>query len=175
MAELDYENLLTRLKGLDEEINLTFEGNDRYYMIVAGGSALVLQKFRETATHDIDVIYSSSELFPFLEKYDINTNVSAYINSFPYNFEDRAVLLFKGLIIDFYAVSLEDVVIAKLNAMRPPNIIDISSEHVLSQLNWELLELLATDGNEAKASALNDNNYSVFLDAFRDYERRFRP
>ena len=175
MAALGYGDLLARLKGLDEEANLSLEGNDRYYMIVAGGSALVLQKFRVTATHDIDAIYSSNELFPFLEKYDINTNVSAYINSFPYNFEDRAVLLHNGRKIDFYAASLEDIVIAKLNAMRPPNIADISSEHVLSQLDWELLEMLATDENEAKASALNDKNYNIFLDAYDDYVRRFRP
>ena len=54
MAELFYGNLLARLESLDEEINLTFDGEDRYYMIIAGGSALVLQKYRETATHDID-------------------------------------------------------------------------------------------------------------------------
>ena len=78
MPELTHDEMMERLKRLDEEADLTFEGNNRYHIIIAGGSALVLQRYRDTATHDIDAIYSSHELFPLLEKYDINTRVSTF-------------------------------------------------------------------------------------------------
>jgi len=175
MLKLLHDDLLARLKGLDEEVALTLDGDDRYYMIIVGGSALVLRRLRDTATHDIDVVSNSKELFPYLDKYDINTRVEAYINCFPYNFEDRVEMLHKGRRIDFYTVSLEDAVIAKLYAMRPQDALDISSEQVLGKLDWALLDKLATDSGEAQASALNERSYSIFLDAYADYARRHRP
>ena len=175
MLMLSFEDLLSRLRQLDEDAYLMSDSDVRYYMVIVGGSALILQKCRTNATQDIDSISFSKELYPLLEKYDINARVQAYINCFPLNYEDRLIPVLNGRKVDFYTASLEDVVIAKLYASRSVDIFDITSDEVLQSLNWEKLRHLATDDDEAKASRLNDSNYSVFLDAYKEYERRYNP
>ena len=175
MLELSFDNMLMRLHQLDEDAYLLYDSNIRFHIIIVGGSALILQKYRMTATHDIDSISVSKELWPLLEKYDINMRAQAYINSFPYNHEDRLVLIMSGKKIDVYSISLEDVIIAKLYASRPIDISDITSQEVLNKIDWEKLKHLATDENEAWASRQNDNNYQVFLDAYKAYERKYNP
>ena len=175
MFELSYDDLLMRLRQLDEDAYLLYNTDTRYHIIIVGGSALILQKYRTNATQDIDAISASKELYPILEKYDINTRVQAYINSFPLNYEDRLNLVLAGKRVDVYTLSLEDVVIAKLYASRPLDIADITSREVIDSIDWEKLKHLATDENEAWASRLNDNNYSIFLDAYNDYERMYKP
>ena len=64
-----------------------------YKMIVVGGSGLILLGTISRATRDIDAIDASPEIQHLLAKYDANLRVSTYINNFPYNFEDRLVLL----------------------------------------------------------------------------------
>ena len=144
--------MLSRLQHLDEDAYLLFDSDIRFSIIIVGGSALILQKYRINATQDIDSIAVSKELYPLLEKYDINTRVQAYINSFPYNFEDRLVLVFKGRKVDAYTASLEDVVVAKLYASRSVDIFDITEDEVLRSIDWDKLEYLATDETEAWSS-----------------------
>lgn len=175
MINLDYNSIYERLVRLDEDAGLLFDTDTRYQIIVVGGSSLVLQRLGKTATQDIDSIDVSKELSPLLEKYDINTYAEAYINNFPYNYEDRLILLFEGNNVNVYVMSLEDVVISKLCASRPPDIIDITAPDVIAHLNWDILHHLATDEYEAKASALNDRNYNIFKDAYYDYVKEYKP
>ena len=175
MEKFSYSELIDRLKRLDEEASFTLTTADRCHVVIVGGSALILQKHLETSTHDIDAISASRELFSLLEKYDINTRVQAYINNFPYNYEDRLVPIFTGRKVDYFTVSLEDIVVAKLYASRPQDIIDISSEDVLNQIDWSLLEKLVVDSDEARASALNDQNYNSLLAAYASYAERYKP
>jgi hypothetical protein len=123
----------------------------------------------------MDAISVSPALISLLEKYDINCRAQTYINNFPYNFEDRLVLMMRGKKIDFYLASLEDIVIAKLCSMRKVDKTDIESEAVLMKVNWELLETLALGENEAKASALNERAYNDFKSNYFDYIRRLKP
>ena len=145
-------------------------------MIVVGGSALILLNSISRATHDIDAINVPRDLIDLLDKYDINTQAETYINNFPYNFETRLVPIeMETRKIRFYTASLEDIVIAKLCSVRDTDRSDLVEETILRTLNWELLDYLATDEDELKASILNDWRYADFKANYDDYVRRFSP
>lgn len=170
------DDLIERLKQLDEEASLMFDQAERLHLIIVGGGALVLMEIIPRSTHDIDVLDASKQLMELIQHYDINTKVQTYINNFPYNYEDRIQRLdIDGKIIDFFTASLEDIVIAKLYSIRDTDWEDITSSYVLDRLDWEILHSLAINEDEAKASAINETRYREFLDSFTEYERRFRP
>lgn len=177
MHSMIKDELIQRLKDLDEEASLLFDRNvERFHLIIVGGGALVLMDVIPRGTHDIDVIDASHNLQSIMEKYDINTRVQTFINNFPYNYEDRIRRLdIDGKIIDFFTASLEDIVIAKLYSHRDTDYMDIISPDVVNQLDWDLLRRLATADDEARSSTLNERGYQEFLNSFYDYERRFRP
>lgn len=176
MPDMLREDLLERLDRLDEDASLMFDGNERFHLVVVGGSALILLERITRATHDVDAISVSREILELLEKYDINCRVQAYSSNFPYNYEDRLVPLhIGGRKIDFYTASLEDIVIAKLYSARATDIRDVESEKVVEAIDWKLLEKLAIEEDEARASALNDRCYADFKANYDDYIRRFRP
>lgn len=136
---------------------------------------MILLETISRVTHDIDALDVSPEIWELLQKYDINTMVQAYLNNFPYNYEDRLTPLpIKGRRIDFYTASLEDIVIAKLYSARATDKRDIENESVLRTLDWDLLEHLATAEDEAYASALNDRCYAEFKSSYDEYVRRYR-
>ena len=176
MDELQKKDLLKRLARLDEDVDLLFDDERRFLMVIVGGSALILLEVIPRTTHDIDVLSVPSEIVDLLEKYDMNTQVQSYINHFPYNYEDRLVALpVKGRRIDFYTASLEDIVIAKLYSLRDQDKDDIESPAVLRALDWDLLEHLATAEEEAYSSALNDRRYQDFRASYDEYVRRCHP
>ena len=51
------------------------DNNDRYQMVIVGGSAFILLGKLTRATHDIDALSVPKELYGLLGKYDINTDV----------------------------------------------------------------------------------------------------
>lgn len=170
------DDLIERLVRLDEDVDLIFDDERKFNMIIVGGGALILLGTITRATHDIDVLDVPREIIPLLEKYDINANVKAYSCNFPYNYEDRIKALpIESRKINFYTASLEDIVIAKLYSSRPTDITDIEQEAIRSSIDWDLLEHLATAEDEAKASVLNDRLYLDFRANYEDYVKRFRP
>lgn len=175
MVELSRDDLMNRLIRLDITADLIIKGEDRLNLVIVGGGALVLQWYTTRSTHDMDAISVSPILLSLLEDYDINCAVQAHINSFPYNFEDRLVPLFSGRKIDYYTASLEDIVISKLYSIRTTDQQDIELDSILCALDWDLLEKLATDEDEAAASALNDRRYAEFLSNYQNYKMRFGP
>ena len=173
MIELNQESLLERIKYLDRDAFLKYDNEGKFHVVLVGGGALILMGYIARSTHDLDVIRAAKELHELFEKYDMNCRVLAHENSFPYNFEDRLKPLWSGKKIDFYTASLEDIVIAKLCADRPQDKQDLIA--VAPFVDWKALETFALDENEAKASALNDRNYSDFLYTYSEYKRRFHP
>lgn len=169
------DELLERLTLLDEEADLMFDDDRRFRMVIVGGGALVLLETIDRATHDIDVLEVSPEIQGLLGNYDINTRVSAYINNFPYNYEDRLVPLKIGRRIDFYTASLEDIVVAKLCSARDTDIQDIIDENVLKALDWEKLRGLIMNEDEARASALNPFRYGELKANYETYVERWGP
>ena len=86
MGKMILDDLRKRLERLDEDADLMIDNNDRYQMVIVGGSAFILLGKLTRATHDIDALSVPKELYGLLGKYDINTDVEAYIDNFPYNF-----------------------------------------------------------------------------------------
>ena len=160
---MEYMELIERLKRLDEDASLMFDDDRRFRIVIVGGGALILLETIDRATLDIDALSVSRELLPLLERYDINALVAAYINNFPYNYEDRLHKLeIESSKIDFYTASLEDIVIAKLCSFRDTDRQDVISPEVLKEIDWDLLEKLATDEDELKAN-ISDRGYSEFM------------
>lgn len=179
MQGLTRDDLVQRLLDFDEEMFLRYGGaieGERFHIVIVGGGALLLSGMIFRATHDMDAINISPELCAFMEPYDINTHVSAHIDTFAPSYPDRIKLLdIKGKVIDFYTASLEDIVIAKLCAYRDSDIADITNQTVLNAIDWELLHRLATDEDELKATMLSDYRYNEFLFRYNEYEGRCRP
>ena len=176
MSSMMRDDLIQRLKDLDEEASLLFGEAERLHMVIVGGGALILMELLSRATHDIDVLDSSRKLHSLMESYDINTRVQTYINNFPYNYEDRLKPLpIRGRKIDFFTASLEDIVIAKLFSYRDTDRQDIITDAVIKALNWDLLEQIAKTDDEVKLNALNERNYNDFLFNYEEYVRRYRP
>ena len=118
MGKMILDDLRKRLERLDEDADLMIDNEDRYQMVIVGGSAFILLGKLTRATHDIDALSVPKELYSLLGKYDINTDVEAYIDNFPYNYPDRLQLLpFGGTKVQFYTPSLEDLVVAKLSVI----------------------------------------------------------
>ncbi len=78
-----HDDLIERLRRLDEDAELIFDDDQHFRMVIVGGSALILLEAVSRATHDIDALDVSPQILGLLEKYDINTNVGTYINNFP--------------------------------------------------------------------------------------------
>ena len=170
------EDLLLRLRALDEEVSLLYPDAERINLVIVGGGALVLMEYISRSTHDIDALSVSHKIQDLMNQYDINTLVQTYINNFPYNYEDRLKPIpLESRIINYYTASLEDIIIAKLYSYRDRDIADICAPRVLESVDWELLHHLAFDENEAQASALNEYRYREFLERFSEYERKYRP
>ena len=109
-----------------------------------------------------------------LERLDEDADLM--IDNFPYNFQDRLQLLpFGGTKVQFYTPSLEDLVIAKLCSFRDTDKADVESKAVRNSLDWDLLEHLATDEDELRASILNDWRYRDFYIRYQEYVERWRP
>ena len=172
MFEISRDEILGRLKSLDEDAGLMFDDTEHFKLIIVGGGALILQEYISRATHDIDVISVSAPLRELLARYDINCQVLAFLDTFSNDYESRAELILKGDKVDFFTAALEDIVIAKLHAMRDTDKLDIEAEAILSRLDWKLLDTLAKSVEE---SSLNERRYSEFKYYYDDYVRRFRP
>lgn len=169
------DELQIRLASLDYAASLRFQNDARLSLVIVGGGALVLLNAITRATLDIDALRASPQLRDMLDSYDINSNVAAYDYCFPFNFEDRLIPVFTGDKIDVYSASLEDIVISKLCSARDKDLQDIQAGSVLSHLDWQLLEKLATAEDEVKANILNEHAYVMFKYNYDDYVRRFRP
>ena len=65
------DDLRKRLERLDEDADLMIDNNDRYQMVIVGGSAFILLGKLTRATHDIDALSVPKELYSLLGKYDI--------------------------------------------------------------------------------------------------------
>lgn len=130
---------------------------------------------RET-THDIDVLHADASLREVLAGYPIvNGAVAAYADQIPYNFEDRLVdLCLNTRVVKFQVPSTEDLVVMKLYAQRPNDMQDIECTAAEQKLDWDLMEHLVYDPDEAAASALSPRRYNEMVDAFERFKGRWK-
>jgi hypothetical protein len=174
-VELTRDDMQLRLKRLDEDAFLLFEGDERFRIVLVGGSALVLRDILSRSTHDLDVLVASRDLRPLFAKYDFDTDVRTFINHFPRDFETRLVPLMSGKKIDYYTASLEDIVIAKLFSTREKDLLDLESDNLLNNLDWDLLDQIATSPEEVEHNVISSMSYENFCLSYADYVRRHRP
>ena len=168
------DDIIDRLKKLDLEASLLFEGERRLQCVVVGGSAIVLKQYVDRSTHDIDLLRISDELAPLLEKYDMNTNVAAHLDCFPESYPQR-VSRVEGLStrkIDYFVPALEDLVISKLAAHREQDLIDINEPAILKALDWNLLDKVA---DEITEGFISDRLVQNFVSIFEEYKELKRP
>ena len=78
---MNKNELLERLKQLDDDMALLDNSEDLCTCVIVGGSALVLMDKIYRSTHDIDSIASSEKILPLLDAYGINMNVKAYLTN----------------------------------------------------------------------------------------------
>ena len=168
-----FKNEITeKLLRLDEDMALLDPSAQRYSCVIVGGSALVMTDMIARSTHDIDSIASSEKLQPMLELYDINMKVKTYLLHFPDDYLSRLKPLpLSTKKVDYFTVSTEDLVVAKLSAGRGKDLEDIESPQVIGSLDWELLDRLVED---VCYGMLTDYDVTVLRTAYETYKERFQ-
>lgn len=169
---MNKEDVLQRLKHLDMAAYLRIKDSKRYSCVIVGGGALMLLGLSDRVTYDIDILKSDipKELFDVMDDLDINTNVMAYNNNFAENYLERAKLVeLETEKIDFYTISLEDLIISKIAAYREKDIYDIMDIEIMKQVDYELLDKLAED---IKYGMLNDYDVRMFEYGYNDFVTR---
>ncbi|MGN0607384.1 MAG: DUF6036 family nucleotidyltransferase [Oscillospiraceae bacterium] len=165
------QEITERLLKLDEEVSLALDDTETYYeMVIVGCGALVLIDKLSRATQDIDAIMYPKELCPFLEKYDINNHVLAYMTNFAPDYYDRRIRIdIPTKKIHFYTASLEDIVISKLFSDRPKDKHDIMNTEIINALDWKKMDEII-NSEDFNDNILNDRLRNVFMYNYRDYK-----
>ena len=173
-------NLVHILELIDGEASLSLDNvspNEKPCVVIVGGGAFVLRDLTSRpSTHDIDVFMVDERLREIISHYpEVNGSVMAYMDSIPYNFEDRLLEIpVKTKTVVFKTPSIEDLAVMKLYGWRPNDIADLTSNAFLEQVNWDLLDHLVYDSNEAKASALIPRRYEEKVAIYEEYRREYR-
>ena len=166
---MDKKELVERLISLDKEVSMVIPNAERITMTIVGGGALILQGYLNRVTMDIDLIdIYYPVLAPILDKYDVNYRSNAFSDNLAENYLDRLVKVdLNTKIIDYYVLSLEDLVIMKLFSTRAKDWKDIREKEVTDHVNWDLLKQIVTSG-EAD-NTFNTRVYKEFLERYEDY------
>lgn len=172
------KDLEEKLLNLDVELhesNPTFERRIKCFIV--GSASLILNHRIVRGTSDIDIYsFEANIAESLLEKYNMNRRVASFADSIPYYYEDRVEPLVKineqTLIIDYYALSLEDLIIMKIIARRPDDEVDFSTPGFFEGVNWELLDQIS---NEMLKSMMNSFRYRDFRLAYEDFLERWKP
>ena len=172
-AKMYKDDILERMKALDEHVVFEFDGDMRFHIIIVGGGALVLREYISRPTDDIDVLEVDNKIASLLTKYDMNGDVNAHIFSFPYNYEDRAELVWSGERIDYFTASLEDIVISKICGGRDRDLDDL--DRIVKKVNWVILDILANNEDELRLISMSDRGYLDFKACYEKFERKYRP
>ena len=170
------DEIIHNLLRFDEEARIVLEKYSvKPKVVIMGGSAFILTEHLDRVTHDIDVLSLPRELYYVLGIHNMNQQVSAYVDNLPQNYENRLVSLELGeTLLDYFTPALEDLVVTKLYSLRPQDSEDISSENVLRDINWELLEHLVYDEDEAQASKIVEHRYKEMVKNFEAYKKEHR-
>jgi hypothetical protein len=170
--ELGREELEDRLREFDRAVALLHPGRT-LRLVLVGGGAMVLLGCLARSTADLDALNVPRELAGLMARYDINCRVTAYLDHFAYNLEDRLVPLDLGTTaVECYSASLEDVVASKLYSERDSDARDVRRPEVLEMLDWARLAEVAEDLRDSK---MNDRRYGQFLHNYGEYRKEHGP
>lgn len=104
---------------------------------------------------------------------EMNRDVQAYFDKFPSGFAKRATKLnLETKSVDFYVLSIEDLVISKLCTTRfSQDVTDIENAFVLSKIDWNKLDDLA---KTMEYIMISHFAYENFLYQYNSFVERFR-
>lgn len=169
---MDRNALIQNLLDFDRDAYLEFGTNDniKYECYIVGGGAMLLLNLIPRATHDIDVLrITGTKLIDLMKYYDMNMNVAAHIGCFPDGYSDRAEKLdLDTKIVDFYVLSIEDIVVSKLASGRDKDIEDIHHDTVIKMIDWNKLDELVELAIEGMIS---DYDAKELADFYEDYKK----
>ncbi|MFK5883065.1 MAG: DUF6036 family nucleotidyltransferase [Candidatus Izemoplasma sp.] len=167
------DDIYTKLVALDEEVFLKFDNDFKFTCILVGSSVLMLEDLIPRGTLDIDVISASSEIANIMRDYCLNKASTAYLNSFPYNYSQRKEKINIGTkSINFYKLSLEDIVVSEIDASRERDILDIKNKLVLNMIDWNKLEICYFEVIEFKMSDFRAREFKYLYDVYvKKYKR----
>jgi hypothetical protein len=171
--QMGESELRQRLLEFDKAVGVLHPGRV-FYLVLAGGGALMLLGHLSRVTDDMDALRCSPELLAVMEKYDINSRIAGpYGDHFPYNWEDRLVPLdIETKAVKCYAASLEDIVASKLCSDRPDDGFDVRRPEMVAAIDWDLLE---TAAKEMELSQLNPRRYRDFLHNYESFRQEYGP
>ena len=166
---MNKNELISKLVALDEEVSMVLPNDERINMTIVGGGALILQGYLNRITLDIDLIdIYYPILMPILEKYDVNCRSNTFVDCLAENYTSRLVKVnLSTKIIDYFTLSLEDLVIMKLFSTRGKDHQDIREKGIIEKLNWGLLDSIISSG-EVDVS-FNERRYKEFLSRYHEY------
>lgn len=165
------QDIIRLLQNLDNELYSNIgKPKYKYSAYIVGGAAIILHGLDEKMTADIDLVEVSSIVSNFLRRQEdniINDRADACLSDFPYDFPDRAYKLnIDTKAIDFYVVSIEDIIVSKLATPRTKDRIDIRRDDVINYVNWQLLDELI---QEQIKEALNETRGSILKAQYKEY------
>lgn len=175
MNTYSQERLRELLLEIDEEVELEVGLGKRYSVVIVGGAAFMLANLTDrNATHDVDVLRTDDAIQGVLARHrQLNTQVQVYADRLPKGFEERLVRIpLETATVDFFRPSAEDLAVMKLYSWRRQDQIDLTGPEMLAELDFNLLERLIYDENEARASSLTSLSYRKMVEV---YEREYKP
>lgn len=175
MNTYSQKRLKELLLEIDEEVELEVGLGKRYSIVIVGGAAFMLANLTDrNATHDVDVLRTDDAIQGVLARHrQLNTQVQVYADRLPKGFEERLVRIpLETATVDFFRPSAEDLAVMKLYSWRRQDQIDLTGPEMLAELDFNLLERLIYDENEARASSLTSLSYRKMVEV---YEREYKP
>lgn len=170
--KFDKQGIIKRLIGADEDASLMSFTPFHVKVILVGGSVLLLKDLRFDATPDIDALTLDNNLRNIFDKYDINDRANAHSDGIPYNYEDRLEKVdITTHTIEYYNLSLEDLVIMKLHSGREKDWKDVTNFKVVNKLDWDLMDYLVK--NELDHIS-NTNLISMFKYNYDRYIKEYK-
>ncbi len=182
---MDKKEMIEKLLRVDEDVffQVGMLGKKKAKVVIVGGSALLLSDLSaKPTTKDIDVFQVEAERAIREIMYadqDINSMCQAFALNIPYNYEDRLQPIdLETFAIDFYVPSQEDLAVMKLYRWEDPDIADLTAAPFLESLDWDLLEYLVFDHEEAAASRIalpeNDSGLKQMRFNYEQYKRGWK-
>ena len=171
-AAMYKDDIQERMELLDKHVDLEFNGDGRFQLVIVGGGALVLRGYIIRSTDDIDIIEADSRLLGLMSLYDMNGRVNTFIEDFPHNYADRITPVWSGKKIDYFTASLEDIALAKIRADREKDLDDLA--YIAHLLDWDILDKLVEDKYEMNFF-MTDRAHKDFLFCYEVFKRRYHP
>ena len=165
------DDIQERMELLDKHVDLEFDGDGRFQVVIVGGGALVLRGYIVRSTDDIDIIEADSRLLALMSLYDMNGRVNTFIEDFPYNYADRIIPVWSGKKIDYFTASLEDIALAKICADREKDLDDLAD--IAHLVDWDVLDKLVEDKYEMNFF-MTDRAHKDFLYCYGVFKRRYQ-